>query len=202
MADIAAAAVANPATGAGSAAEIVFFHEHATIRIPGGPALPENDAEEVLCNARLRLAKTKKGRVLSLGLRTRVTSAKQMLALTYRDGDCRTPGCGRTRFLHAHHVRFWGRGGKTDLDNLILLCATCHRALHRDQFTITALGDQQFEFRTPDGDLIAPAPPISGRADQILRGDILDDAIVPNWGGEPLHLDHAVSVILDSWAPK
>ncbi|OYD69273.1 HNH endonuclease [Rhodococcus sp. OK302] len=202
MADLSAAAVANPATGASSAAEVVFFHEHDTVRIPGGPALPENDTEEVLCNARLRLAKTKKGCVLSLGRRTRVTSAKQMLALTYRDGYCRTPGCGRTRFLHAHHVQFWGRGGKTDLDNLILLCGTCHRALHRDQFTITAHGDQQFEFHTPDGDVLAPSPPISGLADQLLRDGIPDNAIIPNWGGEPLHLDHAVSVILDGWAPK
>ena len=202
MADLAAAAVANPATGASSAAEVVFFHEHDTVRIPGGPALPENDAEEVLCNARLRLAKTKKGCVLNLSRRTRVTSAKQILALNYRDGCCRTPGCGRTRFLHAHHVQFWGRGGKTNLDNLIMLCGTCHRALHRDQFTITALGDQQFEFRTPDGDVLPPAPPINGLADRLLRGDIPDNAIIPNWGGEPLHLDHAVSVILDGWAPK
>ncbi|MDI9917946.1 HNH endonuclease signature motif containing protein [Rhodococcus sp. IEGM 1379] len=200
MADIAATAVANPATRASSATEVVFFHEHDTVRIPGGPALPENDAEEVLCNARLRLAKTKNGCVLSLSRRTRVTSAKQMLALNYRDGCCRTPGCGRTRFLHAHHVRFWGRGGKTNLDNLIMLCGTCHRALHHDQFTIAALGEQQFEFRTPDGDVLAPAPPISGLADRLLRGEIPDDAIIPSWGGEPLHLDHAVSVILDSWA--
>jgi hypothetical protein len=38
------------------------------------------------------------------------------------DGQrCRFPGCGRTKKLHAHHVRWWSRGGRTDLANLILV---------------------------------------------------------------------------------
>ena len=197
MAEIATTVDANTTTRTGTSAEVVFFHEHDNLRIPGGPALTNSDSEEVLCNAHLRLAKTKKQCVLNLGRKTRVTSHKQMLALNYRDGSCRTPGCGRTRFLHAHHVRFWGRGGETNLDNLIMLCGTCHRALHRGQFTITALGDQQFEFHDTDGGVIDPAPPTEGLADQLLRGDIPDDAIIPRWGGDPLHLEHAVSVILD-----
>ena len=200
MAEIAAVAPTNTASGVSGSAEVVFFHEHDNLRFPGGPALPANDSEEVLCNAHLRLAKTEKHCVLNLGRKTRVTSHKQMLALNYRDGSCRTPGCGRTRFLHAHHVQFWGRGGETNLDNLIMLCGTCHRALHRGQFTIVALGDQQFQFHTLDGDVIDPAPPISGLADELLRGDIPDNAIIPKWGGDPLHLDHAVSVLLDGWA--
>lgn len=81
-----------------------------------------------------------------------------------------------------------------------MLCGTCHRALHDDQFTITALGEQKFEFLYANGDVIDPAPPAEGFADALLRGDIPDDAIVPTWDGEPLRLDHAVSVILDGWA--
>ncbi|MGE2843997.1 HNH endonuclease signature motif containing protein [Rhodococcus sp. 2.95] len=127
MAELATAAVTDR-TSKAAANEVVFFHEANTVRVPSGPALPQSAAEEVLCNAKLRLGTTKEGCVLNLGRRTRVVSAKQMLALNYRDGCCRTPGCGRTRFLHAHHVKFWGRGGNTDLDNLIMLCGTCHRA--------------------------------------------------------------------------
>ncbi|MCQ4146266.1 DUF222 domain-containing protein [Rhodococcus qingshengii] len=199
MAELATAAVTDR-TSKAAANEVVFFHEANTVRVPSGPALPQSAAEEVLCNAKLRLGTTKEGCVLNLGRRTRVVSAKQMLALNYRDGCCRTPGCGRTRFLHAHHVKFWGRGGNTDLDNLIMLCGTCHRALHDGQFTITALGEQKFEFLYANGDVIDPAPPTEGFADGLLRGDIPDDAIIPRWDGEPLHLDHAVSVILDGWA--
>ena len=60
--------------------------------------------------------------------------------------------------------------------------------------------EQKFEFLYANGDVIDPAPPTEGFADGLLRGDIPDDAIIPRWDGEPLHLDHAVSVILDGWA--
>lgn len=45
-----------------------------------------------------------------------------------------------------------------------------------------------------------PAPPSVGFADRLLSGEIADDAIVPDWGGDALRLNHAVSVILDGWA--
>ncbi|WP_261984503.1 HNH endonuclease signature motif containing protein [Rhodococcus sp. WS3] len=198
MADI--VAVATDAGKRSRPAEVVFLREEKVVRVSGGPALEDADADEVLCDARVRAATTKQGCMLSLGRRTRITSAKQMTALMYRDGCCRTPGCGRTRFLHAHHVRFWRAGGKTDLDNLIMLCGTCHRALHRDEFMITAIGEQQFEFRLRGGSVMEPAPPSVGFADRLLSGEIADDAIVPDWGGDALRLNHAVSVILDGWA--
>ena len=198
MADI--AAVATDAGKRSRSAEVVFLREEKVVRVSGGPALEDADADEVLCDARVRAATTKQKCMLSLGRRTRIASAKQMTALMYRDGCCRTPGCGRTRFLHAHHVRFWRAGGKTDLDNLIMLCGTCHRALHRDEFMITAIGEQQFEFRLRGGSVMEPAPPSVGFADRLLSGEIADDAIVPDWGGDALRLNHAVGVILDGWA--
>jgi hypothetical protein len=37
------------------------------------------------------------------------------------DGErCRFPGCSRVTHLHAHHVRFWSHGGRTDLDKVII----------------------------------------------------------------------------------
>jgi HNH endonuclease len=44
-----------------------------------------------------------------------------------RDGKrCQFPGCTHTRHLHAHHVRHWLFGGRTDIDNLILVCSFHH----------------------------------------------------------------------------
>ena len=79
------------------------------------PRSPKVPPRKCSANAKLRLGTTKEGCVLNLGRRTRVVSAKQMLALNYRDGCCRTPGCGRTRFLHAHHVKFLGTRRKYGL---------------------------------------------------------------------------------------
>lgn len=33
-----------------------------------------------------------------------------------------SPGCGARRFLHCHHIVHWIAGGRTDLDNLALVC--------------------------------------------------------------------------------
>lgn len=45
-----------------------------------------------------------------------------------RDGGrCRC--CGKSGF-ECHHLRYRSRGGKDDPSNQVLLCDTCHRAVH------------------------------------------------------------------------
>ena len=55
---------------------------------------------------------------------------------------CQAPGCGRTRFLEVHHIVARRKGGSNKADNLMTLCATCHRLYHerrgRIQFRRTA----------------------------------------------------------------
>ena len=43
---------------------------------------------------------------------------------------CRAPGCGRTRFLEVHHIKPRSRGGSNQAENLVTLCAACHRLWH------------------------------------------------------------------------
>jgi hypothetical protein len=43
---------------------------------------------------------------------------------------CRAAGCGRTRFLHVHHVVPREEGGTNDLANLLTACSACHRVIH------------------------------------------------------------------------
>ena len=43
---------------------------------------------------------------------------------------CRAAGCGSARFLAVHHQQMHSRGGTDALENLVTLCAPCHRALH------------------------------------------------------------------------
>jgi hypothetical protein len=43
---------------------------------------------------------------------------------------CQAPGCGNTRFLEVHHVQPRVRGGSNRPDNLITMCAACHRLAH------------------------------------------------------------------------
>jgi len=43
---------------------------------------------------------------------------------------CSAAGCGRTRHLQIHHRVPVAAGGATEAENLVVLCARCHRALH------------------------------------------------------------------------
>jgi hypothetical protein len=152
-------------------------------------------------DGRLRFATADSdGNLLDLGRASRIPNAAQFRALWRRDHGCSVPGCGRTRFLHAHHVVFWSNGGATTLDNLVLLCSEHHRALHEGAFTITALGGQRFRFTGADGTECQPAPTVHGTADDLVtdHADITPDAIHPNWDGTPLHRD-AIGTYLDAW---
>ena len=43
---------------------------------------------------------------------------------------CQAPGCGRTRFLEVHHIVPRQQGGTNQAENLMTLCASCHRLWH------------------------------------------------------------------------
>lgn len=55
--------------------------------------------------------------------------------LLVRDGSCAFPGCDRPLGAsHAHHCQHWAEGGKTAIDNLVMLCAGHHRHLHAENW--------------------------------------------------------------------
>ena len=56
---------------------------------------------------------------------------KLFMQVAERDGGCRFPGCDRN-ICHcdAHHIRYWRHAGKTDYDNLVLLCSRHHHYVH------------------------------------------------------------------------
>ena len=67
------------------------------------------------------------GAVLTLGRSRRIASRSQTLALAARDGGCSFPGCDLAPpWCERHHITAWIDGGRTDLDNLTLLCRYHH----------------------------------------------------------------------------
>ena len=80
-------------------------------------------AQKVACdNPVLGAVVDKHGKMLALGRTRRLVSTAQRRALVIRDrGMCQYPGCHQTRHLKAHHLIPWILGGRTDLENLILL---------------------------------------------------------------------------------
>ncbi len=57
--------------------------------------------------------------------------------------DRRCVGCHAPAVrCQVHHVHWWRAGGPTDVDNLTLLCWSCHADVHHGRATVT---------RQPDG---------------------------------------------------
>jgi len=76
--------------------------------------------------------------VLYVGRTERVVPPRLRRALEARDRHCQFPGCrAHVRRCHAHHVREWENGGRTDLDNTLVLCVRHHHAVHEGGWSIT-----------------------------------------------------------------
>ncbi|MBD1322561.1 DUF222 domain-containing protein [Gordonia hankookensis] len=158
--------------------------DHADDHLDDGPALFDVEVDEARCGAAVReVHTTRRGAVLNWGHKRRTPTAALIRIVTQRDRCCRHPACGRTRHLHVHHVRSWADGGPTEPDNLILLCGTHHRALHRGEFTITAKGGQQFTFHRQSGSVIERAPTLVAPAGWTPDSRIAVGATMPVGGG-------------------
>jgi len=96
------------------------------------------------------------GEPLAVGRRTRAVTPAIRRALRVRDGGCRFPGCDRTRYTHAHHIKHWADGGETSLGNLVTLCSQHHRLVHEGGFGVR-VHEGEIEFIRPDGGVIPPA---------------------------------------------
>jgi hypothetical protein len=121
-----------------------------------GPLSPET-AERLACDAR-RLTIKRSGRDLVHSRVGRCASHPQQRALHKRSSRCQYPGCSATHELEAHHIIPVERGGKTELDNLILLCLRHHTLLH-DHRIRTSGNAQQPVFEDEAGRTITANQP-------------------------------------------
>jgi hypothetical protein len=175
-------------------------------RLDGGPEVSTSTAERLACDARVQaLLNDRIGNRMYLGRARRLATPAQIAALTVRDGGgCQFPGCTHTRHLHAHHVRSWLYGGRTDIDNMILICSFHHVLIHDHGYRIRRL-DGRWEFLRPDGTAIPTvAVPLTGNAESLIemhtraRLRIDRTTLTPNWYGERLNPEP----ILDALLPR
>ncbi|HEY7659184.1 MAG TPA: DUF222 domain-containing protein [Actinomycetota bacterium] len=110
--------------------------------IEDGPAVDEDAARRLACNARRQtVLEDERGLPVRLGRVTREPPAWMVRHLKYRDGECRFPGCGSRRYTQAHHIVWWENGGPTDLENLVLVCTFHHRLVHEYGWRVRRDGD-------------------------------------------------------------
>jgi hypothetical protein len=173
-----------------------------------GPPLAPETARRLGCDAALMRIIERDGKPLSVSRRTRTIPPALKRALRSRDRGCQFPGCTNSRYLHAHHIHHWAKGGPTKLENLIQLCSYHHRLVHEGGFQVERAGPRRIRFRRPDGREIPPAgrcTPARGpdlQRQHYRRGlSINGDTCAPQSAGDKLDYDIAIEGLCRRAAP-
>ena len=131
--------------------------------IAGGGVIPQSVLEEHFCNAAVKgVVFSHKGVPLWHGHTKRLATKAQMNALRARYGGC--GGCGADMWIcDGHHVEPVSRGGRTDIDNMMLLCWACHQKVHHHGWREVPDGQGLYTIEPPKriryGPARAPDPP-------------------------------------------
>ena len=198
-----------PAASASAASAERAACSQTVLEEAGGIHVSAETARRIACDAAtVTMHHGSGGEILDVGRRTRTISPALRRALAARDRQCRFPGCGNRR-VDSHHIEHWADGGRTALDNLVLLCRRHHRAVHEEGFRVTVDAAGGVQFLRPDGRPLpeAPAAPAwTGPALQPTNDglaaagiEIDADTATPSWRGERLDLDFAMRVL---WRPR
>jgi len=128
-----------------------------TLKAEGGHGYLEGDAQPVsretvdrfLCDTGFVGVKVGAfGQVLDLGRTQRLHSAAQRVAISVRDGGCLFLDCPKPpSACEVHHIVDWKKGGRTSVDDGVLLCRHHHMLLHNNHWRI---------LRMPDGYWLRP----------------------------------------------
>ncbi|GAB3753957.1 hypothetical protein GCM10027591_02710 [Zhihengliuella somnathii] len=103
------------------------------IEIPGSV----ETAHRLSCTAALQKILFTDGEVTAIGTKERTFNAHQRRAITARDGGCIIPGCGiPATWCELHHVTPWKNGGRTHVDNGVLLCWFHHHTIETSGWRI------------------------------------------------------------------
>ena len=131
--------------------------ESSGAELDNGRPLAVETARRLGCDGALvGVVEGAKGEPLAVGRRTRAVPPAIRRALFVRDGGCRFPGCDRSRYVQAHHIKHWADGGETSLDNLVTLCSFHHRLVHEGGYGVR-VDEREIKFTRPDGEVIPPA---------------------------------------------
>ena len=91
---------------------------------------------------------------------TRLASRAQRRALRALYPTCAIPGCAvHYDRCKVHHIIWWRNGGRTDLDNLLPVCAHHHTKIHDHDWNLTLGPNNQLTIRFPDGTIHNTGPP-------------------------------------------
>ena len=115
---------------------------------------------QIACDATIAVAVDDDvGHTMYEGRARRWPSDAQRREIMRRDRHCRFPGCTNVTFTNVHHIRRWKpERGRTDLDNLALLCVHHHGVVHRGSWTMSGDANAELTFVGPTGRTMKSRP--------------------------------------------
>ncbi len=169
-----------------------LVQDEGTAQLEDAPAIAAETLRRLACDSMTEVSLDgPDGKPLGIGRKSRQVPPRIYRQLRKRDQGCRFPGCGRTRWVNAHHMKHWGKGGPTDHDNLLILCVRHHRLLHEGGWKLEGNPDEELRFIKPNGGVLKTGPP-AVRADVRERLPVLfGEESLANWdsGAAQVSLD-------------
>ena len=126
-----------------------------------GTTLSAAAFRRLACDATFRrLVTDADGMPLDVGRATRMWNPAQRAGIAAVDGGCRGPGCelppDRTE---VHHLTWWRDGGRTDIDNGVLVCNHAHGLVHDEGWTLAMdPTTRECTWTSPDGTALTTRP--------------------------------------------
>ncbi|MGH2760143.1 MAG: DUF222 domain-containing protein [Actinomycetota bacterium] len=149
----------------------VLASEDGVATIDGLMPVGAETVRRLVCDGRLQtIVHDSEGHPIGVGNVTRVVPHYLRRSLLDRDGGCAWPGCTSRRWLHAHHVIHVAHGGRTDEDNLLMLCGSHHRRVHEGGWRMRGKPGRDLRIIRPDGRELGAGPRSKGSAQLGPRG--------------------------------
>lgn len=124
-----------------------------------GELLSRDTVRRLACDATFTMAvDDEDGHTMYEGRARRDPTGAQRREVMRRDRHCRFPGCTNVTFTNVHHIVPWKPDGRTDLDNLALLCEHHHHRVHSTQWTMSGDANKELTFVGPTGRAMVSRP--------------------------------------------
>jgi hypothetical protein len=115
--------------------------------------------QRIACDATVAVAVDDDvGHTMYEGRARREPTDAQRREVMRRDRHCRFPGCTNVTFTNVHHIVPWKPGGRTDLDNIALVCLHHHHVVHSEGWTMSGNANEELRFVGPTGRVMVSRP--------------------------------------------
>jgi hypothetical protein len=132
---------------------------HLAGELEGHGLIDGETVQRIACDATIAIGVDDDvGHTMYEGRARRFPTQAQRREVMRRDRHCRFPGCTNVTFTNVHHVIPWKPGGRTDLDNLALLCLFHHGMVHRKGWTMSGNANEELTLTGPSGRVMISRP--------------------------------------------